>query len=129
MLKRTIPSLCSALMLVLVPWGLSCIPEPKKPEKAKTETQEGKDEAKTMSMAEIVFDPRNPPAGFTKCHRNHCHRVGGGVASYQQAMQELDQWLRVDGHRRNPGTTADMIGAALFIGLRHGTIDSRLSFP
>ena len=76
-------------MLVLVPWGLSCIPEPKKPEKAKTETQEGKDEAKTMSMAEIVFDPRNPPAGFTKCHRNHCHRVGGGVASYQQAMQEI----------------------------------------
>jgi triphosphoribosyl-dephospho-CoA synthase len=49
--------------------------------------------------------------------------------NYQQALQELDQWLRADGHRRNPGTTADMIGAALFIGLRHGTIDSCLSFP
>ena len=48
---------------------------------------------------------------------------------YQQAVQELDQWLRADGHRRNPGTTADMIGAALFIGLRHGTIDSCLSIP
>jgi triphosphoribosyl-dephospho-CoA synthase len=48
---------------------------------------------------------------------------------YQQAVQELDQWLRADGHRRNPGTTADMIGAALFIGLRHGTIDSYLSIP
>jgi len=48
---------------------------------------------------------------------------------HEQARQELDQWLRADGHRRNPGTTADMIGAALFIGLRHGTIDSCLSLP
>lgn len=47
--------------------------------------------------------------------------------SYQQAASELDNWLRADGHRRNPGTTADMIGAALFIGLRHGTIDANLS--
>ena len=49
------------------------------------------------------------------------------TASYQQAASELDNWLRADGHRRNPGTTADMIGAALFIGLRHGTIDANLS--
>lgn len=48
-------------------------------------------------------------------------------AKYQQAVKELDHWLRADGHRRNPGTTADMIGAALFIGLRHGTIDANLS--
>lgn len=38
---------------------------------------------------EIVFDPRTPPAGYGNCHRNHCHRVGGGVASYQQVMQEM----------------------------------------
>ncbi len=38
---------------------------------------------------EIVFDPRNPPPGFVNCHRNHCHRVGGGVASYAQVMQEI----------------------------------------
>ena len=42
-----------------------------------------------MSKEEVVFDPRNPPAGFTVCHRNHCHRVGGGVASYNQVMQEI----------------------------------------
>lgn len=42
-----------------------------------------------MSKEEVVFDPRNPPAGFTVCHRNHCHRVGGGVASYSQVMQEI----------------------------------------
>jgi len=47
--------------------------------------------------------------------------------SYQQAISDLDHWLRADGHRRNPGTTADMTGAALFIGLRHGTINANLS--
>ncbi len=38
---------------------------------------------------EIVFDPRSPPAGYVNCHRNHCHKVGGGVASYQQVMSEI----------------------------------------
>lgn len=42
-----------------------------------------------MSKEEVVFDPRNPPPGFTLCHRNHCHRVGGGVASYTQVMAEI----------------------------------------
>ena len=42
-----------------------------------------------MSTEEVVFDPRNPPPGFTVCHRNHCHRAGGGVASYQQVMAEI----------------------------------------
>ena len=32
--------------------------------------------------------------------------------------QEYDQWLRADGHRRNPGTTADLIAATLFAGFR-----------
>lgn len=38
---------------------------------------------------EVVFDPRNPPPGYVNCHRNHCHRTGGGVASYQQVMDEI----------------------------------------
>ncbi|MEQ9406627.1 MAG: triphosphoribosyl-dephospho-CoA synthase [Fuerstiella sp.] len=32
--------------------------------------------------------------------------------------EELDRFLRADGNRRNPGTTADMIAAILFIDLR-----------
>jgi triphosphoribosyl-dephospho-CoA synthetase len=28
--------------------------------------------------------------------------------------------LRADGHRRNPGATADLIAAALFVALREG---------
>ena len=38
---------------------------------------------------EVVFDPRNPPAGYTKCHRNHCHREDGGVESYKQVMDAI----------------------------------------
>jgi triphosphoribosyl-dephospho-CoA synthase len=34
-----------------------------------------------------------------------------------QAERTLDVYLRADGHRRNPGTTADLIAAGLFIGL------------
>ena len=34
--------------------------------------------------------------------------------SYWVAVAELDFWLRSDGHRRNPGTTADLIAASLF---------------
>jgi triphosphoribosyl-dephospho-CoA synthase len=36
---------------------------------------------------------------------------------YLRELRELDFWLRSDGHRRNPGTTADFIGAAIFVGL------------
>ena len=41
---------------------------------------------------------------------------------YEIALGELDFWLRSDGHRRNPGTTADFIGAAIFVGLIEGWI-------
>ena len=34
------------------------------------------------------------------------------------ALCDFDRWLRSDGHRRNPGTTADLIAATLFAGLR-----------
>ena len=36
---------------------------------------------------------------------------------YHTALADFDFWLRSDGHRRNPGTTADIIAAALFVGL------------
>lgn len=34
----------------------------------------------------------------------------------------FDAWLRADGHARNPGATADLIAAALFVAIRDGTI-------
>ncbi len=41
----------------------------------------------------------------------------------QRRCQALDAWLRQPSHRFNPGTSADLVTAALFAGLRDGTID------
>jgi triphosphoribosyl-dephospho-CoA synthase len=46
-----------------------------------------------------------------------------GEEPYQRALVELDAWLRADGHRRNPGTTADLVAAGLFVLLREGRLD------
>jgi len=45
-----------------------------------------------------------------------------GRARTSTAIAELDAWLRADGHRRNPGTTADLIAGALFVATRRGRI-------
>ena len=37
--------------------------------------------------------------------------------AYFRAVADFDFWLRSDGRRRNPGATADLIGAALFVAL------------
>ena len=42
--------------------------------------------------------------------------------NFESSLQELDHWLRETGNRRNPGTTADLIVAALFVALRDGFI-------
>jgi triphosphoribosyl-dephospho-CoA synthase len=39
------------------------------------------------------------------------------------AVADFDRWLRADGHRRNPGTTADLVAAALFVLLREGRLN------
>lgn len=46
--------------------------------------------------------------------------------AYARALADFDFWLRSDGHRRNPGTTADLIAAALFAGLRDGALADAL---
>lgn len=48
-----------------------------------------------------------------------------GESQYEQALREFDFSLRIDGHRRNPGTSADLIAAALFVLLR----EQRLNWP
>jgi triphosphoribosyl-dephospho-CoA synthase len=53
----------------------------------------------------------------------HVLAAGGpGDEAYLEALADFDFWLRADGHRRNPGTTADLIAAALFSGLRDGVL-------
>jgi hypothetical protein len=55
---------------------------------------------------------------------------GSGIHTPQgrQAYRDFDTWLRSDNHARNPGTTADLVAAALFIGLREKGIDLATPF-
>jgi triphosphoribosyl-dephospho-CoA synthase len=45
-----------------------------------------------------------------------------GDEAYHQALADLDFFLRSDGRRRNPGTTADLLAAGLFTLLRDGQL-------
>ncbi len=44
-------------------------------------------------------------------------------AERTRRIGEFDQWLRGDGHRRNPGTTADLVAACLFAAIRERAIE------
>ncbi len=49
---------------------------------------------------------------------------------FQRSLADFDFWLRSEGHRRNPGTTADLIAGALFaLLLENGLLENRLSWP
>jgi triphosphoribosyl-dephospho-CoA synthase len=52
-------------------------------------------------------------AGWPHTHAGH------------QEFEDCDRWLRREGHRRNPGTTADLVAAILFAALR----DERIALP
>ena len=45
-----------------------------------------------------------------------------GDAAYHEHLADFDFWLRSNSHRRNPGTTADLIAAGIFTTLRDGTL-------
>lgn len=51
--------------------------------------------------------------------------LASGEDVYQGVLADFDFWLRSDGRRLNPGTTADLAAAALFVLLR----DRRLDWP
>lgn len=51
-----------------------------------------------------------------------------GEEVYARALGDFDFWLRSDGHRRNPGATADLVAAGLFAALRDGIIQLPLQF-
>jgi triphosphoribosyl-dephospho-CoA synthase len=53
---------------------------------------------------------------------------GDGPDAYEESLADFDFWLRSDGHRRNPGTSADLIAAALFVLLREQRVDWPVRF-
>jgi triphosphoribosyl-dephospho-CoA synthase len=50
------------------------------------------------------------------------HAGWPGAPGSPSRLQEFDAWLRSRGNQLNPGTTADLVTAALFAALRGGTI-------
>ena len=52
-----------------------------------------------------------------------------GDDTWHVRVADFDFWLRSDGHRRNPGTTADLITAGLFVILWEGTLRLPLAEP
>lgn len=46
-----------------------------------------------------------------------------------KALREFDAWLRAPGAKRNPGTTADLVGATLYIALVEGLLGLPCRFP
>jgi triphosphoribosyl-dephospho-CoA synthase len=51
------------------------------------------------------------------------------IAAGRVALADLDAWLRAEGNSRNPGTTADLVAACLFVALREGRIAVPLQHP
>jgi triphosphoribosyl-dephospho-CoA synthase len=45
------------------------------------------------------------------------------------ALDDLDAWLRAEGHARNPGTTADLVAACLFVLLQEGDLPLPSRYP
>lgn len=46
----------------------------------------------------------------------------------RKELQKFDRWLRDKEHRRNPGTTADLVAACLFAALRDGYVQPPAGF-
>lgn len=47
-----------------------------------------------------------------------CDAGWPSAAKARKMFHEFDAWLRADGNRRNPGTSADLVTAGLFVALR-----------
>jgi len=84
----------------------------------------------------------NYPDSLIARKRNHAESEEAGrrasqvLASFWESkkarweeLAKLDAWLRADGNGRNPGTTADLVTASLFIALRQRSISLPLSIP
>jgi triphosphoribosyl-dephospho-CoA synthase len=62
-------------------------------------------------------------------HARDVQRLGGiATAEGRQAGVELDKHLRSDGNKLNPGTTADLITACLFVALRENRVQPSAPF-
>jgi triphosphoribosyl-dephospho-CoA synthase len=69
----------------------------------------------------LIARKRGPAVATEASRRAQAVRDSGG-------LEEFDAWLCADGHARNPGTTADLVAAALFVGLRTAAVPTDRRF-
>ncbi len=70
----------------------------------------------------LIARKLGPDAAAEVTKRTGAVLTSGLVDPDDPVVRAFDAWLRHDGHARNPGTTADLIAAALYVLLRDGTI-------
>lgn len=80
----------------------------------------------SISQVHLAQMAREPDSLIArKCGQtvaNESQTRAQAVLDGQQTFASLDAWLRTDGHARNPGTSADLIAAALFVALKQQSI-------
>jgi len=69
------------------------------------------------SHGDSLIARKNAPATVEQVQHLANSVVQNPALTRHLAWQQLDNYLRFDGHRRNPGTTADMLAAATFVSL------------
>ncbi len=76
-----------------------------------------------QQMAQRAVDVVLHSDAFEAIKKGQAARLDEDTADrFWQRVADLDFWLRSDGHLRNPGTTADLIAATLFVALYNGTL-------
>jgi triphosphoribosyl-dephospho-CoA synthase len=69
----------------------------------------------------LIARKRGSTIAAEASRRADAARRSGSVDPDSPGLRELDTWLRGDGHARNPGTTADLVAATLFVALARGS--------
>jgi triphosphoribosyl-dephospho-CoA synthase len=79
----------------------------------------------------LIARKRGPEVAAEAARRARLLVERGDLASPdgRAALAEFDAWLRADGRGRNPGTTADLVTASLFVALCAGIIRLPLAAP
>jgi RimK family alpha-L-glutamate ligase len=78
----------------------------------------------------LIVRKRGRDVAAEASRRAHAVLESGSIATSagRAAFDDFDHWLRADGHARNPGTTADLVAACLFVALRERTLTEESPF-
>jgi triphosphoribosyl-dephospho-CoA synthase len=82
--------------------------------------------------ADSLIARKRGPGEAEESARRAAHVLEDGwphTSESARAFDALDAWLRAQGHARNPGTTADLVTACLFVALREGSITVPSRYP